>query len=98
MREFMTELTGEPARGLEGATADTFTFADGSTFAIADAGGMGPDARSIGFLVSDAAQAHQELVARGVSVDELGSNERFRYFHFVAPDGNTYEMVEDLHR
>ena len=96
MTDFMATLTGLEPASPAGSTADMFTFADGSVFAVASNDELEPDSRTFGFLVDDAAGAHDELERLGVELDELHSNEWFTYFHFIAPDGCTYEIVEDL--
>jgi uncharacterized protein len=55
---------------------------------------MGATERSIGFLVDDLDAAVEELRSAGVEVDAPASNAEERYVHFVAPDGQVYELVE----
>lgn len=96
MTEFMAALTGLEPTSPAGATADMFTLADGSVFAVAPNDEPEPDIQTLGFLVDDAAAAHDQLEQLGVELDELRSNEWFTYFHFIAPDGFMYEIVQDL--
>jgi glyoxylase I family protein len=86
----------EPVPPIAGTNAaDVFDLPDGSSFAVAEAGGMGAE-RSVGFLVEDVAAAAAELRALGVEVDaEIGANERWHYVHFRAPDGQVYELVQE---
>lgn len=78
---------------VDGVDADVFDLPDGSSFAVAAAGGMGA-ARTIGFLVDDLEEAVARLRALGLDVDaEIAENERWRYTHFRAPDGHVYELV-----
>jgi catechol 2,3-dioxygenase-like lactoylglutathione lyase family enzyme len=57
---------------------------------------MGDTARSVGFLVENLEDAVTELRAAGVEVgDEPGENDRQRYIHFRAPDGELYELIEE---
>jgi glyoxylase I family protein len=74
--------------------ANLFRLPDGATFAIASSGGMGPTERSIGFLVDDLDSAVAELKSAGTHMDEPAANTTERYAHFVAPDGQLYELVE----
>src|SRR5215210_2935747 len=78
-----------------GVEADLFALPDGSHFAVADPRGMGDTSRSIGFRVDDLDAAVAELRAAGVDVGEPAENDRHRYVHFRAPDGNLYELVEE---
>jgi catechol 2,3-dioxygenase-like lactoylglutathione lyase family enzyme len=79
---------------VDGVEADLFELPDGSTFAVASPGGMGDTPRSIGFLVEDLDVAVADLRQAGVEVDPISENERERYLHFRAPDGELYELVE----
>jgi len=78
-----------------GVDADLFELPDGSRFAVADRGGMGETSRSVGFLVSRLDEAVAALRVAGVDVDEPATNERHRYVHFRAPDGELYELIEE---
>ncbi|RBY83257.1 VOC family protein [Blastococcus sp. TF02A-30] len=95
MRVFAQEVLGMRPAPVEGVEADLFDLPDGSSFAIASPEGMGPTQRSLGFLVDDLDAAVAELVRSGVAVDpSVSGNERERYVHFTAPDGQLYELVE----
>ena len=95
MRDFLREILGMVPALVEGVEADLFDLPDGSSFAVASPHGMSATERSLGFLVDDIEQAVAELSAAGVVVDqEVSSNERERYVHFTAPDGQVYELVE----
>jgi glyoxylase I family protein len=53
--------------------------------------------RTVGFLVDDLDAAVEELRAAGIETDdEVSVNERWRYLHFRAPDGQLYELVEPV--
>lgn len=76
---------------------DMFELPDGAGFAVSDEREPGQGtSRTIGFLVQDLAAAAVELRAAGVAVDEPQSNNRYRYAHFIAPDGELYELVEEI--
>jgi catechol 2,3-dioxygenase-like lactoylglutathione lyase family enzyme len=80
-----------------GVSADMFALPDGTRFAVADARDeRGGTSRTIGFLVADLDAAVTELRAAGVEVDEPAGNDRHRYAHFIAPDGELYEVVQEL--
>jgi glyoxylase I family protein len=97
MRAFLREVLGMVPVSVTGVEADLFDLPDGSSFAVASPQGMGATERSLGFLVDDVDQAVAELAAAGVPVDsQVSSNERERYAHFTAPDGQLYELVERL--
>jgi len=95
MTAFVRDVLGLAPVRVAGVEADLFDLPDGSSFAVASAGGMGTTERSIGFLVGDIEAAVHELRALGVEVDEeISGNGRERYVHFRAPDGQLYELVE----
>ena len=51
----------------------------------------------MGFLVDDVEQAAVELRAAGIATDdEVSSSARESYIHFRAPDGQLYELVEEI--
>lgn len=91
---FTAETLGLERVEVEGAEADMFALPDGALFAVSDPGGMGETSRSIGFLVESLDEAIADLRAAGVDVDEPATNDRHRYVHFRAPDGELYELVE----
>ncbi len=94
MARFASEVLGLTAVSVDGASADMFDLPDGSTFAVAGPRELGETSRTLGFLVADLDVAVAELRAAGVAVDDPVGNERFRYAHFRAPDGELYELVE----
>jgi len=96
MAAFAREVLGLEPLEVAGASADMFSLRDGSTFAVAGPREMGETSRSLGFLVTDLDEAIAELAAAGVEVDEIATNERFRYVHFRAPDGALYELVQRM--
>ncbi len=84
-------LTGAPLGGLP---ATLFRLPDGTSFAVME---TAPESatRTVGFLVGDLDAAIAELHAAGVETDGVGENDRWRYTHFRAPDGQLYELVEE---
>jgi glyoxylase I family protein len=93
MTGFLRDVLGLVPGELAGVDADMFELPDGSSFVVAatdDAAGE----RTVGFLVEDVTAAVAELRAAGIDADDVAANERFRYAHFRAPDGNLYELVE----
>jgi glyoxylase I family protein len=95
MTAFARDVLGMRQVQVASVEADLFDLPDGSSFAVASAGGMGATQRSIGFLVDDIDAAVQELRDAGADVDdEVSFNARERYVHFRAPDGQLYELVE----
>ena len=94
MRHFVRDVLGLDPLDRPDIEADMFRLPDGVYFAIASPGGMGPTERSIGFLVDDLDAAVVELRSAGCDVDDIAANSAERYLHFVAPDGQTYELVE----
>jgi glyoxylase I family protein len=98
MDTFVQEVLGLQRADVPDSDATFYELADGSMFAVAASDGMG-SARTIGFRVTDLEVAWHELRALGVEVDdEINENERYRYIHFIAPDGNVYELVEERDR
>ena len=95
MTRFAHETLGLERVKIGGVEADIFALPDGSSFAVADPGGMGDTSRSIGFRVAALDEAAAELRAAGVEVGEPAENDRQRYVHFRAPDGELYELVEE---
>jgi len=97
MTEFSERVLGLRRAAHAGEFADMFDLPDGTRFAVADERDEQPGtSRTIGFLVDDVLAARRELTEHGVQVDEPSENERHRYVHFVAPDGELYELVEEL--
>jgi catechol 2,3-dioxygenase-like lactoylglutathione lyase family enzyme len=98
MAEFLRGTLGLTPVDDDGVEADLFELPDGSRFAVSGPGGMGETTRSIGFLVDDLDAAVESLREIGVDVDEPAENERHRYVHFRAPDGELYELIEERAR
>ena len=97
MASFVAEVLGLARVPADSDYADMFTLPDGSGFAVSDEREPGGGtSRTVGFLVTDLDAAADELRRAGVEVDEPGGNEQYRYAHFVAPDGDLYELVERL--
>ena len=96
MTAFVDETLGL-ARVDAGTTeADMFALPDGSGFAVSDEREEGGGtSRTVGLLVADLDIAVAELRTAGVGVDDPRQNDRYRYAHFVAPDGDLYELVEE---
>ncbi|WP_042385297.1 VOC family protein [Streptacidiphilus melanogenes] len=98
MSDFLRAAFDLQPVAVDGVDADVFDLPDGTSFAVADAGGMGTE-RTVGFLVEGLGEAVQRLRALGLEVDpEISANERWRYTHFRAPDGHLYELVEETAR
>jgi catechol 2,3-dioxygenase-like lactoylglutathione lyase family enzyme len=97
MARFARDVLGlTPTEVVDGG-ASFFALPDGSSFAVAHPGDMEPAERTVGFLVDDVEQAWRELRDAGVAVDdEVSGNERHRYVHLRAPDGQLYELVEEI--
>jgi hypothetical protein len=97
MAAFVEQTLGlRRAAGFEGE-ADMFELPDGSRFAVADEREAWPGtSRTMGFLVADLGAAGADLLAAGIELDEPASNDMHRYAHFIAPDGEVYELVELL--
>jgi hypothetical protein len=93
--KFFEQVLGLSRSDVQGVEADLFVLPDGASFAITSPRGI-PGGRSIGFLVPDLDQARARLQAADVDVGQTYENERERYVHFTAPDGETYELVERL--
>lgn len=96
MVTFAKEVLGLPWHPVEDVEADLFRLPDGSTFAVASPGGMGPTERTIGFLVADLDEAIAMLEAAGTPAGPIATNSESRYTHFVAPDGQLYELAEAI--
>jgi catechol 2,3-dioxygenase-like lactoylglutathione lyase family enzyme len=97
MTRFVEDVLGLHRVPTEGADADMFALPDGTRFAVAGerVAGIGTS-RTIGFLVEDLDLAVAELRTAGVEVDEPQANDQQRYAHFTAPDGELYELVQQL--
>ena len=94
MATFVRDVLGVPSVDARGMDADLFELPDGTTLAVTGSGD-GDAGRTVGLLVDDLDAAVAELRAAGVATDdEVSSNERERYVHFWAPDGQLYELVE----
>jgi glyoxylase I family protein len=77
--------------------ADMFALPDGSGFAVSDEREVGGGtSRTVGLLVAELSVAVAELRAAGIEVDDPAENDQYRYAHFIAPDGDLYELVQEL--
>jgi hypothetical protein len=95
MTTFLRDVLTLPETDAAGTSATMFGLPDGARVAVADERDPGAGtSRTIGFEVADAAGAAAELAAAGADVDELQSNDAYRYVHVTAPDGRLYELVE----
>jgi glyoxylase I family protein len=96
MAAFLRDVLGlAPAAPTAGMDAEVFDLPDGSSFAVTSAG-PDDDPRTIGLSVDDIDEAWARLRAAGVATDDaVTTNDRFRYLHFRAPDGQLYELVEE---
>jgi catechol 2,3-dioxygenase-like lactoylglutathione lyase family enzyme len=96
MSQFLSATFGLRTVNVDGIDADVFDLPDGSSFAVADAGGMGTE-RTIGFMVEGLEEAIDRLRGLDLEIDpQIAANERWRYTHFRAPDGHVYELMEPL--
>jgi glyoxylase I family protein len=97
MAALLDDVLGLEPVPVEGSGHQFFALPDGSSFAVGSADDDGTTHRTIGFLVDDVDAAAAELRAAGVPTDdEVSANARYRYVHFVAPDGHVYELVEEV--
>ncbi len=95
MTAFVTDVLGLAPTSSDADHADMFTLPDGSGFAVSgEREPGGGTSRTVGFLVADLDAAVAELRSHGTTVDEPDGNEAYRYAHFVAPDGDLYELVQ----
>ena len=96
MAALVHDVLGLPSVPVEGSGHNFFALPDGSTFAIGPSDGTG-DSRTVGFLVDNIDEAAAELRAAGVPTDdEVSVNARYRYTHFLAPDGHVDELLEQV--
>ena len=95
MAGFVRDVLGLAPADVPAVDADVFELPDGSSFAVSPSDESGGE-RTVGFLVvEDLDSAAAELRSACVDLDaEVVANERFRYVHFRAPDGQLYELVE----
>ena len=96
MSQFARDVLGLVPSPISRPETDFFDLPDGSMLAVKEPWDLDPAERSVGFLVDDVEAAAAELNAAGVLTDELNSNGRQRYVHFRAPDGQLYELIENL--
>ena len=96
MSTFARDVLGLEPSPISRPETDFFALPDGSLFAVKAPWDLDPAERTVGFLVDDVEAAAAELVAAGVLTDEVNSNGLQRYVHFRGPDGQLYELVENL--
>ncbi|MDX6229608.1 MAG: glyoxylase family protein [Frankiales bacterium] len=96
MSAFALDVLGLQPTTLAGLDADVFALPDGSSFAVTQPWELDPAERTVGFLVDDVAAAAAELTAAGILIDEVATAGNQRYVHFRAPDGQLYELVENV--
>lgn len=96
MTEFVRDVLGLAPAPVPGLDADVFGLPDGSSFAVTQPWELDPAERTVGFLVDDVESAVAELHAAGISTDQLTTAGSQRYVHFRAPDGQLYELVENV--
>lgn len=94
MAAFCRNVLGMNPADDSGVSGDLFELSDDSRFAVVDEWEPGLGGRTIGFLVRDVEVAAAELRSAGVETDDVQENDRQRYVHFTAPDGQLYELVE----
>jgi glyoxylase I family protein len=96
MARFAEATLGLRRVAAEGVSADMFALPDGARFAVAGPREDGRQtSRTIGFLVADLDSAVAELRTAGIDVDQPAETDRQRYAHFIAPDGELYELVQE---
>jgi catechol 2,3-dioxygenase-like lactoylglutathione lyase family enzyme len=95
MGRFCRDVLGMTPVRDSGVSGDLFALPDQSRFAVVEEWEPGVGGRTIGLLVHAVDVAAAELHAAGVETDDVHENERQRYVHFTAPDGQLYELVED---
>ena len=96
MSAFVEETLGLARVDAGTSEADMFALPDGSAFAVSDEREEGgATSRTVGLLVADLDAAVADLRAAGVAVDDPQQNDRYRYAHFVAPDGELYELIQE---
>jgi catechol 2,3-dioxygenase-like lactoylglutathione lyase family enzyme len=96
MTAFVRDVLGLTPTQVPGLDADVFGLPDGSSFAVTQPWQLDPAQRTVGFLVDDVESAVAELHAAGIRTDEVATAGTQRYVHFRAPDGELYELVEEL--
>jgi glyoxylase I family protein len=97
MAGFVRDVLGLAPARVDGMDAEVFALPDGSSFAVTSGDGDEGAERTVGFLVDDVELAATELRAAGIATDdEVSSSARQRYVHFRAPDGQLYELVEEI--
>lgn len=96
MAAFVGDVLGLPEVNAGTPYADMFALPDGSSLAVSDEREDGDGtSRTVGLRVADLDVAVAELRAAGTDVDEPQGNDRYRYAHFMAPDGELWELVEE---
>jgi glyoxylase I family protein len=95
MAAFCRDVLGMTAAQDSGVTGALFELPDDSRFAVVEEWEPGVGGRTIGFLVRDVVAAAAELRAAGTETDAVQENDRQKYVHFTAPDGQLYELVEE---
>jgi hypothetical protein len=80
----------------QGDGVSKLAFANGSTLAVVPSDWIAPPSdTNLGFLVDDVEVAVAELAERGIEpTGPLLDNADFRYRHFRAPDGRTFELLD----
>jgi hypothetical protein len=93
MRLFLRDVLGLADIETDRFGASFHESVSGDVFAVVEHEEPG---RTIGLVVDDVEAATAELAAAGIETDGIAENSRWRYVHFTAPDGQLYELVEDL--
>jgi glyoxylase I family protein len=97
MAGFVRDVLGLAPARVDGMDAEVFALPDGWFFAVTSGDSDEGAERTVGFLVDDVELAATELRAAGIATDdEVSSSARQRYVHFRAPDGQLYELVEEI--
>src|SRR3954469_3875239 len=96
MSAFARDVLGLVPSPISRPETDFFELPDGSMLAVKEPWDLDPAERTVGFLVDDVEAAAAELKAVGIITDDVENNGIQRYVHFRAPDGQLYELIENL--
>jgi glyoxylase I family protein len=96
MSAFARDVLGLVPSSISRPETDFFDLPDGSMLAVKEPCDLDPAERTVGFLVDDVEAAAAELEAAGITTDQVQTNGIQRYVHFRAPDGQLYELIDNL--
>lgn len=92
MSAFARDVLGLRPRAGDGVAV--FDLPDGSSFAVQATEDLEPAERTVGFLVDDLDAAVAGPRAAGVVTDDVAETDVQRSVHVRAPDGRSYELVQ----